>query len=117
MRRHALFILFSLLAGCQTTHDYLLAQGYPPAFADGYQAGCNSGHQAAGAISGAFQKDVPRYLAETQYASGWDDGFRQCQAMAESAERRDYERQRGDPRDEDGQRDQDRALSKALRGS
>ncbi|MDF2641158.1 MAG: hypothetical protein K0R45_430, partial [Pseudomonas sp.] len=38
------------LAGCQSTHDQLLAEGYPPAFADGYQDGCGSGRQAAGSI-------------------------------------------------------------------
>jgi hypothetical protein len=75
------------IAGCASTHDYLIAQGYPPAFADGYQHGCNSGHQAAGAISGNFHKDVPRYLREARYATGRDDGFRQCQAMQESSER------------------------------
>ncbi|WP_025164454.1 hypothetical protein [Pseudomonas taeanensis] len=102
------------IAGCASTHDYLIAQGYPPAFADGYQHGCNSGHQAAGAISGNFHKDVPRYLRETQYATGWDDGFRQCQAMQESSERQAWHEERQDEHEEAWQREKDRAWGKAM---
>lgn len=32
-------------------------------------------------ITGEFRKNVPRYLKDKQYAEGWSDGFRQCQAM------------------------------------
>jgi hypothetical protein len=72
------------LAGCQSTHDQLLAEGYPPAFADGYQDGCGSGRQAAGSIGGEFKKDAPRFLKDQLYSQGWTDGFRQCQAMQEN---------------------------------
>lgn len=92
-------LLTSLLLGCGTTRDYLVHQGYPPAFADGFQDGCNSGHQAAGAISGTYHKNVPRYLADAQYATGWGDGFEQCQAMARSRERQAYAERRAE-RDE-----------------
>ena len=34
------------LSGCQSTHQELLAKGYPPAFADGFDDGCSSGRQA-----------------------------------------------------------------------
>lgn len=87
--RWAVLGLVVLLAGCQSTHDQLLAEGYPPAFADGFQDGCGSGRQAAGSISGTFRKDVPRYLREPTYAQGWSDGFHQCQAMLESRDRLD----------------------------
>lgn len=63
------------LGGCQTTHEDLIAKGYPPAFADGFDDGCVSGRQAAGSISGEFRKNVPRYLKDQQYADGWVDGF------------------------------------------
>ncbi len=76
-----------LLGGCQTTHEDLIAKGYPPAFADGFDDGCVSGRQAAGSISGEFRKNVPRYLKDKQYAEGWTDGFRQCQAMLENKDR------------------------------
>jgi len=48
--------LLMLIAGCQTTHEDLIAKGYPPAFADGFDDGCSSGRQAAGAITGEFRK-------------------------------------------------------------
>ena len=72
-----------LLAGCQTTAQRMLAEGYPPLYARGYQDGCGSGRQAAGALA-EFRKDVTTYLGDVRYASGRDDGFRQCQAGAYS---------------------------------
>lgn len=85
--RMALLGLIVVLAGCQSTHEQLMAEGYPPAFADGYQDGCGSGRQAAGSIGGQYRKDVPRFTRDSLYAQGWGDGFRQCQAMQESRER------------------------------
>lgn len=64
-------MLIVLLAGCETTHQDLLAKGYPPAFADGFDDGCSSGRQAAGVITGEFKKNVPRYLKDSTYAQGW----------------------------------------------
>ncbi|MET1078589.1 MAG: hypothetical protein ABWY06_11290 [Pseudomonas sp.] len=87
-------VLTSLLSGCQSTRETLLGQGYPPAFAEGFQDGCQSGQQAAGAISGGYRKNVPLYLSSAQYAEGWGDGFQQCQAMVESRERRAYHERR-----------------------
>lgn len=49
-------MLIVLLAGCETTHQDLLAKGYPPAFADGFDDGCSSGRQAAGVITGNSRK-------------------------------------------------------------
>lgn len=113
MPRLPLLILALLLGGCASTHDQLLAQGYPPAFADGFEDGCGSGREAAGAISGGFRKDVPRYLADERYSSGWEDGFRQCQGLAQSEQRRRFE-ERGDEDEEDWQRSKTRALGQAL---
>lgn len=88
MKRHWVVMGCLLaVAGCQSTHEQLVAKGYPPNFADGYQDGCGSGRQAAGAISGQFKKDVPRYLSDKVYAQGWTDGFRQCQAELEARDR------------------------------
>jgi hypothetical protein len=33
--------LLMLIAGCQTTHEDLIAKGYPPAFTDGFDDGCS----------------------------------------------------------------------------
>lgn len=114
-RRWSVLWLVVLLAGCQTTHEHLIQQGYPPAFADGFQDGCSSGRQAAGVISGEFKKDVPRYLKNRQYESGWDDGFRQCQAMQENLELEDYRSRHWDDREEQWQQEKDRDRARAYR--
>ncbi|MCY1549525.1 hypothetical protein D9M68_856960 [compost metagenome] len=103
-----------LLAGCETTHDHLLAQGYPPAFADGFTDGCSSGRQAAGVMTGEFRKDVPRYLEDATYAEGWGDGFRQCQAQVRNEERRQYEERFRDRDDDEWDRNRGNAMGRAL---
>jgi hypothetical protein len=113
--RHLLLIGSLLLAGCQTTHEQLLAEGYPPAFADGFQDGCSSGRQAAGAISGQFRKDVPRFLADATYATGWSDGFNQCHAQRVSEQRQDTLDLIGSDRDREWEQHKTQAMGKALR--
>ena len=66
-------------------------------------------------ITGAFRKNVPRYLKDRPYAEGWEDGFRQCKAMRESQELRDYEENRRDDRERDWQQEKDRDAAKAYR--
>jgi hypothetical protein len=107
----ALLSAVALLGGCQSPRDQLLAQGYPAPFASGFEDGCGSGRQAAGA-SGAFRKNVPAYLADRQYATGWDDGFRQCQAGVNS----DVEHRVGidSQADRNWQHSKDQGWSKAL---
>jgi len=86
-RRQALLALMFAglsVAGCQSTAQQLLAEGYAPEYVDGFEAGCGSGRQAAGALA-KFRKDVPRYLTQPLYAEGWSDGYRQCQAMQEAS--------------------------------
>lgn len=111
-------LLVPLFSGCQNTRDYMLAQGYPPAFASGYADGCASGDSAAKAL-GAFRKNVAVYLADMQYATGWDDGFRQCQASAEADIERRLQPDSDRDRDWHHQVDQDmaRALSRSLKRS
>lgn len=116
MSRYATLFVILLLGGCQSTREQLLAQGYPPAFADGFQDGCSSGREAVGAGSVGFRKAVDRYLDDRLYASGWDDGFEQCKQQALSAERQRYENERYDDADDDWQRSKDRALGQALLG-
>ena len=111
--RYWLFV-FVLLAGCQSTHQQLIDQGYPPAYADGFQDGCGSGRQAGGSL-GEFRKDVPRYLHNRQYESGWDDGFRQCQAMQQNQDRQNYYNRHWDEREERWQQEKDRDAARAYR--
>lgn len=107
--------LLLLCAGCQSTHEDLIARGYPPAFADGFDDGCISGRQAAGAITGEFRKNVPRYLKDSQYAEGWGDGFRQCQAMLENQDREQYRSRHWDDREKAWQQQKDQDTARALR--
>ncbi|NIE74116.1 hypothetical protein F3J45_06610 [Pantoea sp. Ap-967] len=116
MSRYGLGLFIALLlAGCETTHDQMVNHGYPPAYADGFQDGCSSGRQAAGLMVGDFRKDVPRYLHERPYESGWDDGFRQCQAMQNSEDERQYRERFWDERDRQWQQEKDRDAARAYR--
>lgn len=110
----AISLVATLLGGCQSTREQMTAEGYPAPYIDGFEAGCSSGRQAAGALE-HFRKDVPRYLQQPEYAQGWDDGFRQCKEGLESAielELRDNDKRDRDWRDHVGQ-----AMAKAMRGS
>lgn len=100
------------LAGCQSTREQMVSAGYPTPFIDGYESGCSSGRQAAGALD-TFNKDVSRYLEQPLYAEGWDDGFRQCKAVLEYTIERELRRPGNG--DEEWREHADRTLSKALR--
>jgi hypothetical protein len=65
-------------------HDQLIAQGYSVAYADGFSDGWGSGQQAGGNPYAPFTKDVPRYLHDTEYKTGWDDGFQNGKGRYES---------------------------------
>ncbi|WP_264382643.1 hypothetical protein [Pseudomonas sp. MM227] len=100
-----------VLSACQTTRERLLAEGYPAPFASGFEDGCGSGRHAAQAL-GEFRKNVPVYLSDRQYATGWDDGFRQCQASAVA----DFQRHVGidSKEDRDWRHARDQGWGKAL---
>jgi len=110
----AISLVAILLGGCQGTREQMTAEGYPAPFIDGFEAGCSSGRQAAGALE-RFRKDVPRYLQQPEYAQGWDDGFRQCQTALESAI--ELELRDNDRRDHDWREHVDQAMAKAMRGN
>ena len=114
-RCFAVLSVLMLIGGCQSTHEELLAKGYPPAFADGFDDGCSSGRQAAGAINGTFRKNVLRYLDDARYAEGWSDGFRQCHALQNSEEQRQYRDRYWDQRDRDWEQEKDRGAARAYR--
>lgn len=108
----SLFLSVVVLAGCESTRERMLAQGYPAPYAVGFEDGCGSGRQAAGALD-EFRKNVPVYLDDRKYATGWDDGFRQCQASTTS----DFQRHVGidSEADRNWQHSKDQAWSKAIR--
>ncbi|WP_299568723.1 hypothetical protein [uncultured Shewanella sp.] len=76
-----------IISACQSTRDSMIEQGYPLAYADGFQDGCDSGNKAGGSLFDEFKKDVKRFNEEADYAQGWSDGFRQCETEQESIQR------------------------------
>ena len=59
--------------------------GQPPAYVNGYSVGCGSGYVAAGHPYARAGKDVPRYLSDPVYKTGWDDGFATCKGSYNSS--------------------------------
>jgi hypothetical protein len=47
--------------------------GYPPAFRAGYMDGCESSKQTSAQV-----RDEGRFKHDSQYASGWRDGYDIC---------------------------------------
>ncbi len=75
------------LSGCVSEKESMVREGYPAAYADGFEDGCHSGAQAGGSYFDQFKKDVRRFGTDKEYAQGWSDGFRQCETKQEAMER------------------------------
>ena len=54
--------------------------GFPPAFRDGYAAGCES------ATSLFERKDRKRFDEDRQYAAGWKDGLSACRRKSSNSQ-------------------------------
>ena len=103
--------LVSLVAfsGCATQEEIMVEEGYPQAYAKGFDDGCHSGKRAGGSMFDQFKKDVNRFGKHAKYTQGWSDGFRQCEREEEALERQirmsveqqrlDEERKRNDKMD------------------
>ena len=76
-----------LLSGCVSQKENMIKEGYPLAYAEGFDDGCHSGNKAGGSLFDQFKKDVRRFEADSQYAQGWSDGFRQCESEQEAIQR------------------------------
>ena len=76
-----------LLNGCVSKKEVMVKEGYPLAYAEGFDDGCHSGHKAGGNMFEQFKKDVRRFDSDTEYAQGWSDAFRQCESEQEAIER------------------------------
>ena len=77
----------SVLSACMSTSEQMKADGYPAAYADGFEDGCHSGNKAGGSYFDQFKKDVKRFNSDKEYAQGWSDSFRQCETQQEAAQR------------------------------
>ena len=85
-----IFVTLSIMAlsGCATQSETMKSQGYPAAYAEGFEDGCHSGKKAGGSYFDQFKKDVRRFNSDGDYAQGWSDAFRQCETEEEALERR-----------------------------
>jgi hypothetical protein len=66
----------------KNTHSYLVSQGQPPAYVDGYIDGCSTGRMLAGDKGFKYRKDVVRADRDALYARGWQDGHITCRNEA-----------------------------------
>lgn len=80
-------LLLMIFSGCVSQTETMVKQGYPLAYAEGFEDGCHSGKKAAGNMFDQFKKDINRFNTDTQYAQGWSDGFRQCESEEEAYQR------------------------------
>jgi len=72
----AALLLSALAGGCAPAKPPPSAvnlSGFPPAFRDGYAAGCDSAKRG-----GAPRRDETRFAQDRQYAAGWRDGLDVC---------------------------------------
>ena len=84
-----LVIGFLVLVGCASgtkyleyKHSFLLGQGKPPAYVDGYIDGCSTGRRMAGENQFSYRKDAERMEKDALYARGWQDGQITCRNEA-----------------------------------
>lgn len=72
------------LTGCSTgispdrhlanTRDFMLSQGKPKAYVEGYLDGCSTGRRTAGDKKFSYKRDNLRADKDALYARGWEDG-------------------------------------------
>jgi hypothetical protein len=65
-------VLLAACAPAQPPPPTVNLTGFPPAFQDGYAAGCESARR------GVTRRDEMRYAQDRQYAAGWRDGQDLC---------------------------------------
>ena len=93
MKLSKLLVLGSVLSGlivftgCATQEEVMVQEGYPQAYAKGFDDGCHSGKKAGGSMFEEFKKDVNKFNKHGKYTQGWSDGFRQCEREEEALER------------------------------
>ena len=83
----AVICSIAILSGCVSQKESMIQQGYPVAYADGFEDGCHSGKKAGGSMFDQFKKDVNRFEKHDKYTQGWSDGFRQCESEQEALDR------------------------------
>lgn len=82
-------LILAMLAatGCAAPRGDRPPMTYTPdelSYMNGKGDGCPSGERAAGHPYRTFTKNVPLYLGDAGYKSGWDDGFAVCKGQYEA---------------------------------
>ncbi|NIA72438.1 hypothetical protein HBA54_28005 [Pelagibius litoralis] len=112
-----------ITAACTTEEQDLLDRGFPPAYAQGYGEGCESGHKAGGDGFSQLRKNPQRFAADNLYKQGWEDGFATCkgeetarqqemQSILAAQNRHVEEKKRKHSWERELERDIEKALSK-----
>jgi hypothetical protein len=66
------------LSGCATPPNPLMGSGHTPAYADGFNDGCQSGKASQDPVAAFYTKDTKRFDSDKQYAQGWAAGYQKC---------------------------------------
>ena len=95
MKRQTFFLgLLSLVTACVSapnSENVLRSHGYSETYVTGYHDGCESGQQAGGDLFAQRSRDNAAYEAGSDYTTGWDFGFVDC----EETEKRNRRSHRG----------------------
>jgi len=73
-----LLILLGTLSVCATPPNPLIASGHTPAYADGFNDGCQSGKASQKPVAGFYTRDTKRFDSDKQYEQGWTAGYWKC---------------------------------------
>jgi hypothetical protein len=95
----AALLMTMALAACEgSIKEAMIARGFSPAYAEGYDHGCSSGRAEAGSLTASGAKDTTRYGGDADYTKGWDEGYTTCKAqetaMVQEARRRNPSREK-----------------------
>lgn len=66
------------LSSCATPPNPLMGTGHTPAYADGFNDGCQSGRASQDPVAGFYTQNTKRFETDPQYAQGWRAGYQKC---------------------------------------
>ena len=79
LKAATLATLLSGVSGCGTPPpNPLMGSGHTPAYADGFNDGCQSGRASQDPVAGFFTQNAKRFETDKQYAEGWKAGYQKC---------------------------------------
>jgi hypothetical protein len=81
LRTVIVLIVLYFLSACSAvilSPDMERVKDEPPAYQEGYKAGCSSGYVAGGSLVHSFKRDSDRLLKDKNYDGGWKKGYSEC---------------------------------------